>query len=155
MQNYAFWWPVVDGVAFLAVLALVIVLTGDRDSPSSKTHKQKQKKSRKPSPSCSPPRTTSHRLKRHTLNAFKRCQDCRCKILITDTHDLCLTRLGKGHPMSNCRQCMAFMWKAFRGKFLWISVTRDQQEAHSPRHSGCEAVVYVLKKSSPMFSVCI
>ncbi len=46
MQNYAFWWPVVGGVSFLAVIILGTVLTRDH-SPTSKTHKQKQKKSQK------------------------------------------------------------------------------------------------------------
>ncbi len=35
MQNYTLWWPVVGGLAFLTVLILVIVLTGDH-SPHSK-----------------------------------------------------------------------------------------------------------------------
>ncbi len=131
MQNYALWWSGAGGVAFLAVLVSVIVLTGNR-SPS-KTHKQKLKKSRKRScsRSRSPPKTTSHGLKRRTLNAFKRCQECRRKISVKDTHDLCLACLGRGHPMLNCRQCMVFTWKAFRGRFLrqflWISGTRDDK----------------------------
>ena len=135
MQNYTFWWPVVGGVAFLAVLVLFAVFTGDRSSPS-KQHKQKRKKSRKRS--RIPPKTTSHGLKRRSLIAFKRCQECRHKIAITDTHDLCLASLGRGHPMLNCRQCLAFTWKAFRARFLhqflWISVTRDDKGASNAGH---------------------
>ena len=135
MQNYALLWPVVGGIAFLAILVLVIVFTGDH-SPPSKTQKQKLKKSKKHSHSRSPPKTTSQGCKERLLNAFKRCQECRCKIAITDTHDLCLACLGRGHPMLNCRQCMAFTWKAFRARFLWqflwMSVTRDEKKDPGP-----------------------
>ncbi len=72
------------------------LFTGDRSSPS-KPHTQKRKKSRKRS--RSPPKTTSHGLKRRSLIAFNWCQECRLKISITDTHDLCLACLGRGHPM--------------------------------------------------------
>ena len=133
MQNYALWWPVVGGVAFLVVLVWVVIFTGDH-SPPSKPHKQKRKKSRKCS--RSPPKTTSHGLKRHSLVAFRRCQECRLKISITDTHDLCLACLGRGHPMLICRECLAFTWKAFRARFLcqflWISVTRDEKGQSTP-----------------------
>ena len=129
MLRQPVWWPVVGAVAFLAVLVLVIVFTGDKGSPTSKTHKQKRKKSRKRS--RSPPRTTGHVLKRRQLNVFKCCQEYRLKISVVDMHNLCLACFGRSHPMLNCRQCMAFTWKAFRGRFLrqflWISVTRDEK----------------------------
>ena len=129
MQNYNLWWPVVCGVAFLAVLILVIILTGDQ-SPHSKTQKQKQKKPKKHSRSCSPPKTTGHSLKK-CLNIFKQCVQCRRKTSVTDTHDLCLVCLGMEHPMLNCNQCMAFTWKTFRGRFLcqflWVGVTRESK----------------------------
>ncbi len=66
MQNYALWWPVVGGLAFLTILILVIVLTGDH-SPHSKI-KQKRKKSKKRSCSRSPQDTTGHGLKKVSRN---------------------------------------------------------------------------------------
>ncbi len=43
--------------------------------------------------------------------------------------------------MLNCRQCVAFTWKAFRGRFLhqflWISVTRDDKNTDPSPPSAC------------------
>ncbi len=129
MLSQPVWWSVVGAVAFLAVLVFVIIFTRDKGSPTSKTHKQKRKKSKKRS--RSPPRNTGHVLKRRPLNVFKCCQECRHKITVVDMHNLCLACLGRSHAKLNCRQCMAFTWKAFRGRFvwqfLWISVTRDEK----------------------------
>ncbi len=110
------------GDSLFAVLVLIVVFAGDRDSHSSKTQKQKRKKLRKRSQSRSPPVVTGQWQKRRALTAFKGCKQCKRKISITDAHtdahDICLACLGKAHPMLNCRQCLAFKWKAFRGRFF-------------------------------------
>ncbi len=39
MQNYALWWPVVGGVAFLAVLILIMIFAGDHSPPPKTQNK--------------------------------------------------------------------------------------------------------------------
>ncbi len=90
MQNYALWWLVVGVVAFLAILILIMIFAGDHSPPP----KTQNKRSR----SRTPPTTTSHALKRRPLTVFKRCQERRRKISVTDTHDLCLLRLAGDIP---------------------------------------------------------
>ncbi len=52
------------------------------------------------------------------IPVFKRCFKCQLKICIANTHDLCLTCLGREHPMYECTRCLAIKLKVYRARFL-------------------------------------
>ncbi len=119
--------------------------------PTSQNAKQKRKKSKKRSRSRTPPTTTSHGLKGRPLTVFKRCQECRRIIFVTHTVRVCCV-WGMSHPMLNCRQCMAFTWKIFRGRFLclflWIRVTKhDKAKSNDSGSPSARVSTSILAKT--------
>ena len=114
MYHISIPWPaaVAIGVSFAFILCLVF-MAANSSRHKSKSKDKKAKRKRSPTPPSSIPLP-----KRKSTQAFKRCNQCRVRITVSDSHDYCFVCLGMEHPMYDCVRCLSMRWKTYRSHFL-------------------------------------